>query len=108
MSYDVVIGGEWFNYTYNVGRLFGDHIEGGLQALDGLTGKQAVRVLSDAFDAIDLSVLSHWSHGDVGEPKFCKIYDAPNGWGSAVGGLVFLSRIMAACAKHPRHKVRVA
>ena len=45
---------------------------------------------------------------DVGEPNFCAAYDASNGWGSAVGGLIFLAEILAACAEFQRKKVRVS
>lgn len=113
MSYDVYIGDQSFNYTYNVGGLFWDHIvsetkPGGLYALDGLTGKQALQVLADAFDRIDRTVLHLWEEHQIGEPRFCAKYDAPNGWGSAVGALVFLANIMAACALNPRKKVRIS
>lgn len=113
MSYDVSIGGEDFNYTYNVSELFYDHIEdkgngGGLRELDGKTGKACGDILAAAFDAIQNSYLSYWSVRDVGEPVFCARYDSPNGWGSTVGALVFLSLIMAACYKNPRSRMRVS
>lgn len=113
MSYDVYVGGEDFNYTFNVSKLFYDHIpenrsRGGLDELHGLTGKQAVDVLADAFDAIHRTVLGTWKVDTVGEPEFCARYDAPNGWGSTVGAMLFLARIMAACAQNPRCKVRVS
>ena len=113
MSYDVDIGGKSFNYTSNVGKLFYDHIptgengESGLRALDGLTGRQAGLVLSNAFDRIQATRHTHWRRDDVGETEFRARYDAPNGWGSAIGGLVFLSQIMAACFQNPRCKVGV-
>ena len=59
MSYDVSIGDAWFNYTSNVSGLFYDHIppceegcRGGLHALNGLTGYQAIPVLQGAFARI--------------------------------------------------------
>lgn len=107
MSYDVDIGPDSFNYTYNVAPLFHKHINGGLQSLSGMTGKQAFAVLRTAFDSIDREALVLWSEGKVGEPEFCARYDAPNGWGSTVGALMFLARIMGACAANPRCKVRV-
>lgn len=106
MSYDVDIGGEWFNYTYNLGPMFRDYIpachseRGGLHELDGLTGKQAVEVLRQAFENIDSAYIR--------DPGFQKRYDAENGWGSTYGATVFLARIMAACAQRPRHKVRLS
>ena len=113
MSYDVSIGKDSFNYTYNVSQLFYDHIpeiegdRGGLGRLDGKTGKQAFEILADAFERIHTTKLDLWERDAVGEPRFCARYDAPNGWGSAVGALIFLAQIMAACARNPRGKVRV-
>ena len=112
MSYDVIIGDADLNYTYNVGQLFYDHIakeygRGGLFEIDGLTGKEAAAVLAKALDAIDASVLRDWRSTDVGEPVFCARYDAPNGWGSTLGAILFLARIMAACHANPRKKVRI-
>lgn len=113
MSYDVSIGDQSFNYTYNVSRLFYDHIpaereRGGLSEIDGLNGKQAALVLADAFERINRTRRELWSEAEVGEPKFCARYDAPNGWGSTVGGIVFLANIMAACHANPRKKVRIS
>ncbi len=113
MSYDVWIGDASFNYTSNVSRLFYDHIpeqrnRGGLHELDGLTGAQASRLLSDAFSAIHGTYLRVWTEGEVGAATFCQAYDANNGWGSTVGALIFLAQILAACATNPRKRVRVS
>jgi hypothetical protein len=113
MSYDVHIGSFEGNYTYNVSALFYDHIpaersRGGLNELDGLTGRQAVTVLSEAFSRIHATKLSTWKTEAVGEPEFCAKYDPPSGWGSTVGALIFLAQILAACAENPRCKVRVS
>lgn len=115
MSYDVSVGPEGFNYTYNVSALFFDHIPevegercGGLRALDGKTGRQALEILADAADRIHGTKMRLWAERAVGEPDFCALYDSPNGWGSTVGALIFLMQIMAACAQHPRSKVRVS
>lgn len=118
MSYDVSIGDASLNYTSNVAALFYDHIpasesRGGLHELHGKTGKQAVAILDEAWSRIHNTMLDLWrsnlANGDpvVGEPEFCAKYDAPNGWGSAVGALVFFGQLTAACATNPRKKVRV-
>lgn len=104
MSYDVDIAGESFNYTSNVSGLFYDHIpaersRGGLHELQGLTGAQAVPILAEAFKLI--------RSYDCQFSDFAAKYDAPNGWGTTMGGLIFLANILAACAKYPRHKVSV-
>lgn len=112
MSYDVSIGSESFNYTSNVSRLWYDHIPdtgkgGGLRELEGLTGKQAAAILADAFDAMHRTRLKFWREATVGDPDFCALYDAKNGWGSAIGALIFTAQIMAACHANPRKKVGV-
>jgi len=112
MSYDISIGRESFNYTSNVSKLFYDHIPdtgkgGGLHELEGVTGKQALDIIDDAFEAINRTRHRLWSAGDIGEPKMGSAYDAPNGWGSLIGALIFLAQVMGACAKNPRKIVRV-
>lgn len=114
MSYDITIAGEDFNYTSNVGCLFYEHIppseyggRGGIHAINGKTGREAFDILSDAFDRIDHTRHVLWRDDMVGDPVMCARYDAPNGWGSLIGALIFLAKIMAACARSPRSKVRV-
>ncbi len=113
MSYDVSIGEHSFNYTWNMSKLFYDHIpadrdRGGLHELNGLTGKQAAEVLSDAFARIDQTRHGVWTHERIGDPEFCAMYDAPNGWGSTIGAVLFLAEILAACALNPRKKIRIS
>ena len=80
---------------------------GGLHAINGMTGREAHKVLSEAFDRIEKTRLEMWEEGARGEPAFCAKYDAPNGWGSVLGAIVFLSLIMAACAEYPDDRVEV-
>ena len=106
MSYDVHIGAADFNCTFNLSKMFYDHIPdagsgGGLKEIADLTGKQALPILARGLDNIQMSFLL------LGKEKFDAKYDAPNKWGSALGGLLFLARVLAACAAHPRHRVRV-
>lgn len=113
MSYDVFIGDASFNFTSNVGQLFYDHIpadrsRGGLHELHGITGKQAVPILAEAFERMNGTRHKLWREHAVGEPEFCAKYDAKNGWGSTVGALIFLAQILAACAQNPRKKVRLS
>ena len=113
MGYHVSIGKDTFNYTSNVRALFYDHIQetdsrGGLHVLDGKTGKEGAAILRDAFFRINRTKLDLWERDDIGEPAFCAKYDAANGWGSAVGALIFLAQIMAACAANPRKRIDVS
>lgn len=41
-------------------------------------------------------------HGTLGH------YDAPNGWGTAMGAVLFLAQIMAACMNYPDEKIYVS
>lgn len=114
MSYDLNIGEESFNYTFNVSKLFYDHMpadetseRGGLHTLDGCTGKEAAGKIAKALLEIERTRHNLWENGAVGEPKFGIKYDAPNGWGSAIGGIIFLSLVMAACYQNPRKRLRV-
>ena len=113
MSYDITVGDVDFNVTFNLSALFYDHIpvernRGGLHELDGLTGSAAASVLGQVFGRIDETRNRLWKLDAVGEPEFCAKYDAPNGWGSAIGGIIFLAKLMAACRENPRSKVRVS
>jgi len=113
MSADVWIGEDSFNYTHNVSKLFYDHIPdegkgGGLRELEGLTGKQACAVLKSFFEKVSRTKMRLWKSESIGEPEFCSLYDAKNGWGSTVGALLFMSQILAACAVNPRKRVGIS
>lgn len=104
MSYDFSIGDVWLNYTSNLAPFFYDHIpaergRGGLHELNGLTGKQACAVLSEALADIDAAYVT------TSTIRQREKYDAKNGWGSTDGALIFLGRMLAACAANPRKKV---
>lgn len=96
MSYDVCVGKDSdFNYTSNLSPLFHAHIKGldgetGLHALDGLPVKTAAELLRDGIASMERELC------DVGAQQFCARYDAPNGWGSAIGAIAWLSLVMAA------------
>lgn len=113
MSYDVTFGEESFNYTYNVAKFFQDHFpasdrERGLRGLNGLTGAEAVVLLTTTFSNVERTRIRLWENHAVGEPKFCALYDAPNGWGSLLGAIVFLAQILAACAANPEERVTIS
>lgn len=114
MSYDVCIGEFNSNQTYNLSKLFYAYIfdeKGnsiGIKGLHDKTGAEAFLLLQKAFDLIDNAMYDGHSECEVGLPKFCAKYDPPNGWGSTIGGLVFMSRFMAACAANPELKVSVS
>lgn len=114
MSYDLHIGDRDFNITFNVAELFYDHMpadetseRGGLHTLDGCTGKQAGDKIYQALERIARTRLDLWQEDEVGEPAFCAKYDSPNGWGSAIGGIVFLGMVMGSCYQNPRKRLSV-
>lgn len=107
MSYDVSIADKSFNYTWNMSKLFYDHIVGGVNSFDGKTGKEVAAVIGEAFEDVGRTMANHWT-SEEGNSNFRKHYDAPNNWGSTDGAMVFLGCIMGACIQHPRSKVRVS
>jgi len=44
---------------------------------------------------------------DNTEESLRKKYDAPNGWGTITTTTLFLSRLMAACHRHPFERINV-
>lgn len=113
MSYDVNIGKESFNYTYNVSKFFCDHFPetgrgGGLRELNDMTGAYGLAMLTETFRNIERTRIKLWKSDVVGEPDFCARYDAPNGWGSVLGAIMFLAQIMAACAANPDEKITIS
>ena len=72
----------------------------GLEALNGLTGKQAASLLVDSID--NVRRLMH-SENDIKLSRF----DASNGWGSSLSSFLFLMEIMVACNSHPKKVVWV-
>jgi hypothetical protein len=126
MSYDVSVGDASFNYTFNLANFFADFMperdegEGkggredrfdGLWALDGLTGKQAVEKLEDFFVNVDRGVSRLYRAPNYGSgPAYEELgrkYDPDNGWGCVGSAMVFLGRLMGACARNPKARVRV-
>lgn len=103
MSYDVNIGGEWSNYTYNLGPFFREYLGGeGLNGLDGMTGREASETILRAIDRV------HHDYVRAEPGALQRKFDAPNGWGSTFGALLFLAKLMASCRDNPRSKVRVS
>ncbi len=117
MSYDVSIGNQEYNYTFNLARFFHEHIindEGttGLASLKGMTGYDAGVVLLKAFQRIDDERMRRFDDDrnktciDV-DSELYQIYTPDNGWGSYTGALIFLSKLMASCFVNPNATVEV-
>ena len=87
MSYDVTVGSQEFNYTYNMGPFFLAYGVHPLADLSGLSRESAMIAISSA-----LYLLSREDHEELRNK-----YDAPNGWGDVEGATRFLFNIYMAC-----------
>lgn len=87
MSYDVTVGTQEFNYTYNMGKFFGDFGVHPTADLEGLTRESAMIAIASAF--IILAAKDY--------EELCDKYDAKNGWGDVEGATRFLGNIYLAC-----------
>jgi hypothetical protein len=100
MSYQLYIGSTEHSYTYNLRDLFEEIIQDtahdtkGIYAFDSLTGYEALPLIKQAFRKAN-------SHEDI------KSFDAPNGWGTANGALLFLARFAIECAMNPYETINV-
>lgn len=129
MSYDVSIGDFSVNITNNIRQLFLDHLpnveraaaehgltaddialqaRGGLYSLYGLTGRDAIEPLSAFFNNVRNRMFDGNETGTVGHPFFCAKYDSKNGWGSTLGGVVAMGRLLAACSRFPDDRIRIS
>ena len=89
MSYDVHIGGDDFNYTYNVSSMwYASEPDCGIRAIYGLSGENAIPVLRKMRDHME----NNWADMEAMNP--------PNGWGSADGAWDFLNRLIAASRRN--------
>lgn len=107
MSYDVRIGDYDGNMTSNISAVFYDHMDGGLPSLNGLTGAQCCQKLEQFWDRVNKTRLRLYKPETFGEPTMEAKYNAPNGWGSLVGTLIFAGQITAACANNRRARMHV-
>lgn len=87
MSYEVTVGSQEFNYTYNMGKFFADFGVHPTADLEGLSTGSAMIAITAA-----LYLLSREDHEELRNK-----YDAPNGWGDVEGATRFLFNIYLAC-----------
>ena len=89
MSYDVTIGDEYFNYTYNLAQFFKHHDARPVE-WDGQKAGAVAPLIADAFPRISLR-----------GPVELDSYNPYNGWGSWQGATVWLTDVMIACLENP-------
>lgn len=102
---------EEINFTSNIGALFREHLglEGhGLHEINGLPACEAMPFFMAFWDNLDTERMDLWKPDTVGEPALCVKYDAPNGWGSLVGAMLFIARFQSECIKYPYATVRLS
>jgi hypothetical protein len=85
MSYDMSIGDEDFNYTYNVAPMWRDlYKENGIREIYGLTGEKAIPVLRLLRE-----------HMEDNRERLVKM-NPSNGWGDYEGALWFVNELLGA------------
>ena len=93
MSYDVYVGVETYSYTFNLSTFFHTYLT--------TKGKTAARVISVAIELAEADLVR------TTPQNYQDTFDAPNGWGSTIGAILWLSKLMAACYEKPRYVIRV-
>jgi len=107
MSYDISIGNEEFNHTYNTSLLFHEMLPGdiereaGIKGLDGMTGAEAAAYIEAGLERLSDML------GNRDEDSIREEYDSPNKWGTLFTSTLMLSRLMAACLRHPFQKIEI-
>lgn len=86
MSFDITVGYEDFNYTYNMGQFFED-FEVHPYDWNGKTPSEVAEQIGGVFSVVADHSLEYLK---------C-YYDAPNGWGSVDTALRFLFNVYMAC-----------
>ena len=84
------IGDNWFNYTYNVGEMwYACYKDKGIRQHYGLSGKEAIPVLRKLREYMEDN-----------KEQLIKM-EPPNGWGSYIGALEFVNKLIIASLENP-------
>lgn len=89
MSYDLSIGKEDFNITYNVRYIFIETQEKGIRAIYGLSGSEAHPIIQEWY----IHTMKNYVELTKRQPE--------NGWGTVKGTLAFLTELAIACIENP-------
>ena len=89
MSYDMSIGEESFNYTYNVSYMWSAAIpETGIRSHYGMTGRDAIDPLGEIIGYM------------LDNEKELRKMEPDNGWGSYDGALDFVGKLIGASLRN--------
>lgn len=94
MSYDITIGDEHFNYTYNLSAFF-RRFNARPADWDGKRTDELAIIIGDALRTI----------AEATEHSLIQ-YDPANGWGSWQAATNWLTGVMIACIENPGETVR--
>ena len=90
MSYDMSLGEEEFNYTYNVAKMWYDCFPVyGIREIYGLSGEEAVAALRELRE-----------HMEDNRTRMIAM-EPSNGWGSYSGALGFVNKLILASLEAP-------
>jgi hypothetical protein len=90
MSYDMQIGDEDFNYTYNVASMWYDcYPDKGIREIYGAQGSVALKILRKLREHMEDNA------------ERLREMEPDNGWGSFDGALEFINKLIAASLRNP-------
>lgn len=107
MSYEITIADEEFNHTYNTRNLFVEILPGdaereaGIKGLYGMTGAEAAEYIEAGLERLSDMLC------EKDEDAIRAEFDSPNKWGTLFTSTLMLSRLMAACLRHPFQKIEI-
>jgi len=92
MSYDMGIGSESFNYTYNVADMWYDCYEKGIREHYGLSGEESIPVLRKLREHMEDNI------------DKLEAMNPENGWGNYDGAVEFVGKLILAAMRN-KHEI---
>lgn len=100
--HSVKVGNLNENYTYNLSEFFTWFLGRRLGDFNGVEASELKSAIMDGFERLC------GKHGEESPTlEFLKGFEPNNGWGSVLGAMAFLSRILVACIEAPEAIVGV-
>ena len=97
MSYDVAVGAQTFNYTYNLGRFITAYFGNPYKDWHYSPASAVLKRINAGFEIVTDANLAHLK----------RLFDAPNGWGDVLSCLGWLWEIRDALRDNPDVLVEV-